>query len=154
MTDITGDITLDLIVADTNVVVQGMKSLTGASGYILTGMIEGTIRFAMSPAVILEYEEVLNRDEVWQGRKPPQQTIDVVLDVLCDRCVPADLQYTFRPFLNDPDDDLFIDCALAAGARLVVTTDKHFQHPAVQGFGLKAMRPGEYVAELRRERRM
>ena len=54
--------------------------------------------------------------------------------------------FKFGPFLDDPKDDPYIDCALAGGARIILTRDKHFRHPAVAGFGLRVMTAGAFLA--------
>ena len=71
--------------------------------------------------------------------------IDQVLDAIRAKAVAALPWFRFRPFLNDPKDDLYIECALAAGTRTIVTNDKHFRHPAVPAFGLRALRAGDFV---------
>jgi putative PIN family toxin of toxin-antitoxin system len=35
--------------------------------------------------------------------------------------------YKWQLILQDPDDDKFVDCAIAANADYIVTNDKHFQ---------------------------
>jgi hypothetical protein len=66
--------------------------------------------------------------------------------MICARAVPSLPWFRFRPFLNDPKDDLYVECALAAGARTIVTDDRHFRHPAVSAFGLTAIKVGDFVA--------
>jgi len=107
----------------------------------------GELQFAASPAVVLEYEDVLKRPNTL-GPNPAisPQEIDQVLDMLCARAVLSMPWFTFRPFLDDPKDDLYVECALAAGARTIVTDDRHFRHPAVPAFGLTAIKAGDFVA--------
>lgn len=142
-----------MIVADTNVILRGVRSHTGASGFVLKGMIRGDIAFAASPAVIFEYEDVLKREGVL-GVPPiaSHQQIDMILDALCAQAIEVLPYFRFRPFLIDPRDDLFIECALAANAKLIVTDDRHFRNPAVAAFGLLAVTAKEYVREMRHER--
>jgi len=52
----------------------------------------------------------------------------------------------FQPFLNDLKDGLYVECALAAGARTIVTDDRRFKHPAVPAFGLTAIKASDFVA--------
>jgi predicted nucleic acid-binding protein len=35
--------------------------------------------------------------------------------------------YKWRLIKDDPDDDKFVDCAIACGAKYIVTHDKHFR---------------------------
>lgn len=142
-----------MIVADTNVIVRGIRSRNGASHRVLRAMVSGELEFALSPAVVLEYEDVLTRpgmlgDEPWLSHAE----IGVVLDALCARCVPSLPWFRFRPFLDDPKDEIFIECALAAGARVIVTDDRHFRHPTVEAFGLRAMSAPDFEVAWRHER--
>ena len=143
-----------MIVADTNVILSGCRSPNGASFVVLRGMLTGEIPFAASPAMLLEYEDVLKRPGML-GRTPavPPWQIDTLLEALCENAVQTFPWFRFRPFLLDPKDDLFIECALAAGARLIVSGDRHFQHPDVAAFGLHVITASEFVADLRQERK-
>jgi predicted nucleic acid-binding protein len=143
-----------MIVADTTIVLRGVRSPQGASGFILAGMLKGEIAFAASPAVVLEYEDVLKRaDMLGKTTMASHEDIDVILDVLCFRAVATSPWFRFRPFLDDPKDDLFVECALTAGARLIVTDDRHFRHPSLRAFGLRVISAGNFVSELLQERR-
>lgn len=71
-------------------------------------MLTGEIPFAVSPAVVLEYEDVQKRPGIL-GPNPliSPQEIDTILDMVCARAVPSLPWFRFRPFLNDPKDDLY-----------------------------------------------
>ncbi len=143
-----------MIVVDTNIILSAFRSRNGASSVILSGMLTDDIEFAATPAVIYEYEDVLKRSGLL-GKDPwilPHE-IDIVLDAICARAVHIAPVFRFRPFLDDPKDDLFIECALTAGAKIIVTDDKHFNHPAVAGFGLKKVTAPEFIALLNFERK-
>jgi predicted nucleic acid-binding protein len=110
-------------------------------------MLTGAVAFAASPAVIIEYEDLLKRPGV-HGEEPwlDGAQIDQLLDAICARAVSSLPWFRFRPFLNDPKDDLYVECALAVGARTIVTFDRHFRHPAVSAFGLEPVTPAELVS--------
>ncbi|MBQ1885293.1 MAG: PIN domain-containing protein, partial [Bacteroidales bacterium] len=38
----------------------------------------------------------------------------------------VDVYYHFNLIKSDPDDNEFVDCAIAADAKCIVTNDKHF----------------------------
>ncbi len=135
-----------MIVVDASVLVRGVRSRNGASHLVVRAMLTGAVVFAASPAVVFEYEDVLKRP----GQLGPEPWItlaelDVILDALCARAVPALPRFRFRPFLADPKDDLYIDCAMAAGVDTIVTEDRHFGHPAVAAFGLSAIGAAAFV---------
>jgi hypothetical protein len=77
------------------------------------------------------------------------RTDHVILDTLCGSGFLVEPWFHFRPFLDDPKDDPYIDCALAAGASVILSRDRHFRHPAVAAFGLRALSAGEYLSEQR-----
>lgn len=138
-----------MIVADTNVIVRGIRSPQGASGYVLKEMLRGNLNFAISPAVVLEYEDVLSRPGIL-GEPPvasPQQ-IEIILDALCCMALKVSSYFRFRPFLDDPKDDLFVECAFAAGAQIIVTDDRHFRYGALKAFGVRAMSAREFILEV------
>ena len=56
------------------------------------------------------------------------EEIDVVLDAVFKSAKLVSPWFRFRLFLNDPKDDLYIECDLAAAARTIVTSDRHFDH--------------------------
>jgi predicted nucleic acid-binding protein len=135
-----------MIVADAHVILRGIRSRHGASGYILAEMLKGNIAFALSTAIVLEYEDVLGRTGLLGT--PPVATrmqVEVILDALCAGATLVSPWFRFRPFLDDPKDDLYVECALAAGADYIVTDDKHFRHPSVKRFGLKALSARDFI---------
>jgi predicted nucleic acid-binding protein len=116
-------------------------------------MLLGTVPFAVSPAVALEYEDVLKRpgilgDHPWLNASE----IDTVLDALFAKAAIVSPWFRFRPFLADPKDDIYIECALAAGATWIVSNDRHFRHPAVNAFGMSVANAGDFVSELMRRK--
>lgn len=134
-----------MIVVDANVFLSALRSSQGASHQILRSMLTGDIAFALTPAVALEYEDVVKRSGLLG--QPPALSIDdvdVVLDALFSRAHIVSPYFRFRPFLDDPKDDIYIECAFAAAAEVIVTSDRHFRHPAVQAFGLSVMRAAEF----------
>jgi putative PIN family toxin of toxin-antitoxin system len=138
-------------VFDANVMLSGLRSSNGASNVIVREMVKGNIPFALSPAVALEYEDLLKRPGML-GKNPwvTVDEIDVVLDAVFKSAKLVSPWFRFRPFLRDTKDDLYIECALAAGAKTIVTNDRHFDIPAVGDFGLSVVRPGAFLAEFRR----
>lgn len=140
-----------MIVVDANVILAAFLSSRGASHLLLRWMLAGDVPFALTPAVALEYEDVLKRPGIL-GSDPwlAENEIDIVLDAVFSRAELVSPWFRFRPFLSDPKDDLYIECALAATATIIVSNDRHFQHPAVKAFGMSVMTAGAIVADLSR----
>ncbi|MDQ1196698.1 PIN domain-containing protein [Agrobacterium sp. SORGH_AS 787] len=142
-----------MIVVDANVLLAALRSSRGASHWLIREMLKGGVPFAVSPAVALEYEDVLKREGIL-GQEPwirPHE-IDMLLDAIFSQAQLVSPWFRFRPFLPDANDDIYIECALAAGATYIVSSDRHFDHPAVKAFGISVMRAGDFAAELTRRR--
>jgi len=142
-----------MYVFDTNIILSALRSRNGGSYVILREMLTGTISYAVSSAVILEYEDVVKRPGKL-GKHPwiTQDEIDVILDAIVKKAYLVSPWFRFRPFLQDPKDDLYIECALAAGAKTIGTNDRHFNAPVVEAFGLSILKPGEFLAEFQQRR--
>jgi predicted nucleic acid-binding protein len=106
----------------------------------LFGLLKGELPFALTPAIMFEYQDVLSRPGILGSPQLLTETeIDVILDALCAKCFATAPWFRFRPFLDDPKDDFYFECALASGARVIVSDDKHFRHPAVAAFGIDVL---------------
>ncbi len=106
-------------ILDTCVLISALRSSTGASYEILRAIRDGDVRIALSVAVALEYESVALRP----GLIPrlTEEDIKAVIDVLCLLSRQQKIFYTWRPFLPDPDDDLVLELAAAAGCPYIIT---------------------------------
>lgn len=58
-----------------------------------------------------------------------------------------DIHYLWRPFLRDPNDDMVLECAVAAGCRFLVTHNvRDFRRS--QELGVQAVTPGGFLQLL------
>lgn len=75
-----------MIALDANVLLAALRSSRGASHRLLREMLMGAIPFAVSPAVALEYEDVLKRPGIL-GDTPwiSLEEIDTILDAVFSR---------------------------------------------------------------------
>lgn len=127
-------------VIDTCVLVSALRSNLGASFEILQSVRRGDIRIALSVALAIEYESVALRPGLVPALTSDE--IRVVVDVLCKLAHPQKTFYTWRPFLPDPDDDLVLELAAAAGCEFVVTHNiKHFK--GSESLGIRAITPAQ-----------
>jgi putative PIN family toxin of toxin-antitoxin system len=136
-------------VVDANIIKSGLLSRNGASNAVLMGMLEGTIPFAASAAIILEYEDVLMRE----GERSVLPLIGragvaAILDALCRMCRQTPIFYRFRSFLSDPKDDLYVECALASRSDIIISFDGHFDHRDLSAFGLRRAVPRDILIKM------
>lgn len=127
------------IVLDTNVFISGVF-FSGPPFQILQAWRDRKIRIALSEEILEEYQRVTKI----LAAKHPGVHLDSVLNLFsieADFFAPSNLP---RPVCQDKADDKFLACALAAGARIVVSGDSHLLK--VSGYrGIEVIKPQEFV---------
>ena len=120
-----------IVCLDTNILLQAR-----ASGHayfpILNTWVAGGFTLAVSTNILLEYEEVLARmsgRESWHKFARLMDYVEITTGALV-RVTP---HYHFQVINHDPDDNIFTDCAITAGADFIVTEDHHFNPLASAG---------------------
>lgn len=133
------------IVLDTNILFSGLYSQYGASYSLLSKIGRGKINLHVSVPLVFEYEEVLKRNQKELGLSPEE--IDDVLEFLCSVSMPHFLYFSWRPCLNDPDDEMLLELAIAANARYIITYNvRHFK--GLRGFNVRAIKPSDFLKLL------
>jgi putative PIN family toxin of toxin-antitoxin system len=138
-----------LVVLDTSVIVAGLRSSAGASAEVLKQLGMHIFQIAASPAIFLEYEEVLKREE---HRLPPDR-VEAFLSELATVIYPVQIHFLWRPQLSDADDELVLETAINGRVRAIVTHNKRdFERVALR-FGIEVWSPAELLQNLRIEKR-
>lgn len=100
-----------------------MQSLPSSSPYhkIWTDIINGNIQLCVNTEILNEYEEILSR-------KTTKEIGHSVVEAIARLSTTfyQDAYFHFGLITADPDDNKFVDCAVAADAEYIVTNDKHF----------------------------
>ena len=107
------------IVLDTSVLVAAARSRKGASFALVSSLPHPRFQICLSVAVYTEWQAVLSRPE----HLPPGTDADSALGFIRYLVTLAHLQdihFLWRPFLRDPDDDMVLECAVAAGCVYIV----------------------------------
>lgn len=128
-----------MIVLDTNVVVSGILRPYSQAASILRLVATGVITLAYDLRIISEYRDVLNRPKFGFAK----EDVDAFLDQVEQEgtCVSV-LPLRFR--LPDPEDESFLEVAIAGKAKAIVTGNKrHF--PKKEYEGIKIMSPAEFL---------
>ena len=125
------------IVLDTNSLIQ---SIPPASPFrrVWDSIESGENILCVTNEIIDEYAEVLYR------LANPKVAADIIATIIDSRYVEfVTPYYHFNLITADPDDNKFVDCAIAANARYIVTNDHHYdvlrqiQFPIVDIMALK-----------------
>lgn len=110
-----------IVVLDTNCLVQ---SISQRSYYynVWKTFIEGRYILCVSSEILEEYEEVIAR-----LMSPLAARIVVEAILKAPNVRRLDPHFRFRMIEKDPDDNKFVDCAIAGGADYIVSEDAHFK---------------------------
>lgn len=139
------------VVLDTNVLVAGLRSRDGASFQILERIYKGQVKFVLSVALFLEYEDVLKRGPFLSKTGLRIKDANAILDMLAAKCFRTKVYYLWRPQLKDPNDDMVLETAVSGGADAIVTFNTRDFLTVAKQFEMKIVLPGEYLTTLRSE---
>lgn len=133
-----------IVVIDTNVVLTMFKP---AHAYwpLFEAWAMGRYQWAVSSEILFEYQEVMERlsSPAYAAQAfASLQTIERVRKNLI-RTSPS---FRFHLIAGDPDDDKFVDCAIAAEADFIITSDQHFNILAGSGYKPQPISPGEFIS--------
>ena len=108
------------IVLDTNCLIQ---SISPRSRYyaVWESLVDGRNTLCVSNEIIMEYLEILQRLTDYDTAETIIKTI--INSKFVEFITPY---YNFELIKQDPDDNKFVDCAIAANARFIVTNDHHY----------------------------
>lgn len=128
------------VVLDTNVVVAAMRSPRGASAQLVLAALSGAIDIVANVALFAEYEAVMTRTIHLAAAKASRQEILDILDDLARVISPVERDFSWRPQLSDPDDEMVLEAAINGRADAIVTFETTTFAPA-KWFGIEVMTP-------------
>ena len=132
------------IVLDTNCLLASL-SRNKEEYVIWKSLQDGKYNLCVTNEILSEYTEVLQRNI------SPTIAENVMFLLLnLDNVVFIDTYFQFNLITTDPDDNKFVDCAIAANAKFIVTNDKHFNELDIVDFPkVEHITIAEFVEELR-----
>ena len=137
------------LVLDTDVVVAGLRSPSGASAELLRLARPGEIAIAITVPLLLEYESVATREEHLAEAGLSAGEVQAVIDVLVSVAEWVRIDYRWRPQTRDPADEMVLEAAINARADAIVTFNRRDFGKAPGKFGLGCWLPGETLEKLR-----
>ena len=135
-----------LIVLDTNCLLQ---ALGAHSKYrkVWTSFLEGEYTLCVSNEIMHEYEEILKRSS-----SPRASTMFMMVMNYSKNVLTKDPYFKFGLIKKDPDDNKFVDCAIACNADYIVTDDSHFEEATSSPFPLvRTKHLDDFLQELSQE---
>ena len=134
------------VVVDTNVLISGVF-FSGPPCRILDAWRKRRVRLVVSPEILDEYRRVaVELADRFAGVDPTPW-----LELVATRAELVDAPPLDQRVCSDPDDEKFLACAVASGARFVVTGDRSLLN--VSGFGgVSVVTPRQFVEQHLRKR--
>ena len=137
------------VVLDTDIIVTALRSATGGSNAVLREAAYGRITPLVTPALFLEYEAVLKRPEQRIVHGLGLRDIDRFLSALAAACEAVEVSFQWRPQLSDANDEMVLETAVNGQADALITHNVRDFAKGAERFGLRVLRPGEFLKELR-----
>ena len=131
-----------IVVLDTNIVASATY-WRGKPARCLEAWLLGKYQLAISHPILSEYEEVVARLALRYPAKPPTDWLSAIRQsghVFYPSPLP--------PHTADPDDEMFIECAVAAQADYLVTGDKAHLLSLTEASGIPIISVSDFVSLL------
>lgn len=139
------------VVLDTNVIVAGLRSSSGASHQLLRAIPNRQFECLLSVPLFFEYESVLHRQDTLAQTGLAEKDILVLLDVWAAVCKPVKFHYLWRPMLRDPSDEMVLETAVNGAADFLVTFNlRDFSLPA-NLFDFEVVTPAQFLGCLEKK---
>ncbi len=134
------------VVFDTNTVASA-SFWKGTPMECLRAWQDGRCEALVSPAILAEYGEVTDRLRARYPERSPVRWAEAL-------AASAELVFPnvrLRGITPDPDDEVFLECAVAGEADLLVTGDKRHLQSLVEVRGVRIVSPAAFLELLREE---
>lgn len=135
------------LVLDTNVIVAGIRSRTGASNALLIAGFQRRFQWCCSVPLFYEYDDVLNRAELLLEVGVSREVVAEFLEDISAIVLPVGIDFRWRPQLGDPDDEMVLEAAINCGGAIVTHNARDFGDAPAR-FGLDLLSPAEALRRI------
>ncbi len=111
-----------ILVLDTNCLIH-ILSKDAEHHWLFTAILNSEVTLALTTEIISEYEEVLNN--FFKSTTIGENVVRLLINL--PNTIRQEVYYKWNLITKDPDDNKYIDCAVAANADFIITDDKHFK---------------------------
>jgi putative PIN family toxin of toxin-antitoxin system len=130
-------------VLDTNVLLVAI-SPKSRNRWLFDALINGEYTLCLTTDILDEYAEIIERE---MGAEVAEMTLDLLLMLPNIQLIH---KYFFWQLIEqDPDDNKFVDCAIAANAQYLISEDRHFRVlKKYDYFGIELIQLNEFRNKL------
>jgi len=136
------------VVLDANVVISALITPQGAMAQVLDFWKQGVYELVLSPAILDEIARVAHYPRIQERYRLDDAEIDEFIRLLGEEATLIQTSFRVQAVVEDPDDDRYVECAVAAGADLIVTGDAHLLKLGDYQ-GIRMTKPGDFLLLLR-----
>jgi putative PIN family toxin of toxin-antitoxin system len=137
------------VVLDTDVVVAGMRSPSGASAAILRLARQGRVTLLVSVPLAVEYEAICSEAGHRLAAGLSEGEVEIFLDAIVAMAEAVETHFLWRPQLRDPGDEMVLEAAVNGQADLLVTFNVRDFGPVPLRFGIEVMIPRDALERIR-----
>ena len=113
------------VVIDTNVVISRFLSASGPPAQLFAHWESRAFELLVSEPILAEYARVLRYQHLRLRHRMSDEEIDEVVDEFKSVGVLVEIKEVIEAVEDDPDDNKFIECAIAGQADYIVSGDTH-----------------------------
>ena len=136
------------IVVDTNVFIGAILSSQGLNRELIRRCLLGEYQPMISNALYLEYESVIEREEIIAKCQLDISKVNELLDGFLSVSKWVYIYYSWRPNLRDEGDNHVIELAIAGNAQIVATNNfRDFTGSQLTFPQLQILNPHQIIAE-------
>jgi len=132
------------VVIDTNVLVSALLKPDSVPELVISLVLENQLILCLTEPIVAEYEEVLDRPKF---KKLDRHKVKSLISRLKDQARWVEPKTRLHVTKHDPEDNKFLECALAVGADFLITGNtKHF--PPKRFKKTLIMSPAEFLSVI------
>jgi len=115
---------------------------------MLRAVEHGKLRMIATPALFIEYEDVLKRADQRKASGLSLLDIDELLTELAALIEPIEVHLSWRPQLRDPNDELVLEAAINGRAEGLITYNIRDFAGVPERFRVRLLQPAQLLQEL------
>lgn len=139
------------IVLDTDIIIAGMRSPTGASATLILMALDKQFEMLASVPLFFEYEAKCTSPLHWTEAGLTKSQADIFVNGLASLIKPIKTHYLWRPLLRDPNDEMVLEVAVNGHADAIVTFNFRDYGNIPDKFGIQLLKPAQALRRLRNE---
>jgi len=138
------------IVIDTDVFLSSLFSKQGASHKVVQWLMEefrdkNKQYNVVSNTQVIEFSAVLSRSQNLTRANLTKNEVERFIDGICLISFHQKINFLWRPFLKDKDDDMVLEVVFNAGANYIITHNLKDFEGVEDKFDIKVITPKEFL---------